>query len=152
MTKYGRAVLPFDWPRERLDRAPGSRRKPVDCVAGILLNDRKFLVEKRRDNDDADPGFIEIPGGHLEDGETLDGALWREMNEELGIEVEKARPIGSSLYTATNDEQGRIHYFHVEKWVGQILSTEAERVYWESDISNLSIIPDRKAVRKVLNI
>jgi 8-oxo-dGTP diphosphatase len=115
-----------------------------------LLKRRKFLVEKRRDDKEVDPGYIEIPGGHVEKDETLEEALRREMNEELGINVEKAKLVERSLYTATNGERGRIHYFHVAKWNGRIVSNEAERVYWESKVSNLTITPDRKAVRKIL--
>jgi 8-oxo-dGTP diphosphatase len=76
-------------------------------------------VEKRSDNDEADPGFIEIPGGHLNRGETVKDALRRELKEELGINIEKARPVGTGLYTATNGERGRIHYSHVQKWNGR---------------------------------
>ena len=106
------------------------------------------MVEKRRDDEDADPGYVEIPGGHVNKGETLEDALRREMKEELGIDVEKAVLVEKGLYTATNGERGRIHYFHIEKWKGKIVSNEAERVYWESDVSNLSIPPDRRAVRR----
>ena len=70
--------------------------------------------------------------------------------EELGIKVESARMVGKALATATNGEKGRIHYFHIEKWQGRIQSNEAERVYWESDISKLSIIPDQRAIRNLL--
>ena len=111
-----------------------------------------FLVEKRRDDDEADPGYIEIPGGHLEPGESLENALRREMKEELGIEVESARLVHKSLARATNGERQRIHYFHVEKWRGKVESKEAERVYWESEVSNLSIHPDRIAVRRTLGL
>ena len=75
----------------------------------------------------------------------------REMKEELGINVKKAKLVQKSLYTASNGERQRIHYFHVKKWNGRIKSTEAERVYWESKISNLGVIPDRRAVRKILS-
>lgn len=133
---------------------PGSGRarsgKIASVVAGILMKGRMFLVEKRRDDDEADPGYVEIPGGHLDPGETLEKALRREMKEELGIEVERARLVQKSLARATNGERQRIHYFHVEKWRGKIESKEAERVYWESEVSNLSIIPDRRAVRRIL--
>jgi 8-oxo-dGTP diphosphatase len=121
-------------------------------VDGILMIRGKFLVEKRREDDDADPGFIEIPGGHVDKGETLVEALKREMKEEIGTNIEEAKLVQRSLYTATNGERQRIHYFHVEKWSGRIVSREAERVYWESKISNLSIPPDRRAIRRILRV
>lgn len=121
-------------------------------VDGILMIRGKFLVEKRREDDDADPGFIEIPGGHVDKGETLEEALKREMKEEIGTNIEEAKLVQRSVYTATNGERQRIHYFHVEKWSGRIVSREAERVYWESKISNLSIPPDRRAIRRILRV
>lgn len=127
------------------------RRKIEDLVAGILLNHGRFLVEKRRLDKEADPGYVEIPGGHVEPGETFEVALKREMKEELGIGVERVKFVQKGFATATNGERGRIHYFHIEKWTGRIVSNEAERVYWESDISNLSIVPDRRAIRSLLS-
>ena len=128
------------------------RRIAANVVAGILTEGRTFLVEKRRANDEADPGYVEIPGGHVDSNETLEDALRREMREELGIEVERARLVQKSIATATNGERQRIHYFYVEKWNGRIESNEAERVYWESEVSNLSIHPDRIAVRRILGL
>lgn len=119
-------------------------------VAGILLQNGKFLVEKRRLDKKADPGYVEIPGGHVEPGETLEATLRREMKEELGINVLKEKFLRSSLATASNGERGRIHYFLVEEWKGKIVSNEAEKVYWESEISNLSIRPDRNMIRAIL--
>ena len=152
MTKAGLDVLPAEWTNENVQKDQAHRRTIADCVDGILVDKRKFLVEKRRDDDDADPGLIEIPGGHVDAGETFEDALRREMKEELGIDVERAKLVQKSLYTASNGERQRIHYFHVEKWNGRIRATEAERVYWESEISNLSTIPDRRAVGKVLTV
>ena len=135
--------------RRLVESSPGKRRIE-NLVAGILLDKERFLVEKRRLDKEADPGYIEIPGGHVERGETFEEALRREMKEELGIHVEKARMIGKALTTATNGERGRIHYFHIEKWQGRIRSSEAERVYWESDVSKLSISPDQRLIRNLL--
>ena len=122
----------------------------ANVVAGILTKDGKFLVEKRRDDDDADPGYVEIPGGHVREGESLENALRREMKEELGIEVERMKLVSESLATATNGEKQRIHYFHVERWTGIIKSKEAEKVYWESQVSGLSVAPDRAAIESLL--
>jgi len=127
-------------------------RKPVaECVSGVLISDRAVLVEKRRADDDSDPGLILLPGGHVEPGESLERALKREMLEELGIRVEKITPIRVRYYTASNGERQRIHYLHIKDWKGKIRSNEAESVYWESDIAHLSDKLERKIVLKLLS-
>ena len=122
----------------------------VDTVAGILVRRGMVLVEKRRRDDPSDPGLVVVPGGHVKKGESLEKALKREMREELGIKVEKTSLVVKRLYTASNDERQRIHYFHVEKWKGRIRSREAERVYWESRISRLSDVREQKIVGNLL--
>jgi len=127
-------------------------RKPVaECVSGVLISDCSVLVEKRRADDDADPGLVLLPGGHVEVGESLDRALKRERREELGIRVERVAPIRVRYYTASNGERQRIHYFRIKDWKGRIKSNEAESVYWESDISHLSDSIERKIVLKLLS-
>jgi 8-oxo-dGTP diphosphatase len=126
------------------------RSKAAECVSGVLLMNGAVLVEKRRADDDADPGRVLLPGGHVEPGESLQQALRREMKEELGIRVEKATPIRVRYYTASNGERQRIHYFHVKDWRGKIVSNEAERVLWESDAKNLSDTEERKIVTGLL--
>ena len=127
------------------------RERAAECVSGVLIDDGAVLVEKRRADDDADPGLVLLPGGHVEVGESLDRALKREMREELGIRVEKITPIRVRYYTASNGERQRIHYLHIRDWKGKIRSNEAESVYWESDISNLSDTIERKIVLKLLS-
>ena len=73
------------------------------------------------------------------------------MREELGIRVEKTTPLLVRLYTASNGERQRIHYFHVKGWRGRIRSREAETVYWESKINNLSDVIERRIVLKLLS-
>jgi len=51
------------------------------CVVGVFLRaDRKILVAKRVDN-----GAWQFPQGGIEEGETSVEALYREMEEELGV-------------------------------------------------------------------
>jgi 8-oxo-dGTP pyrophosphatase MutT (NUDIX family) len=57
----------------------GLLMETAKIVDGILLRDGKFLVEKRRMDEDIDPGLLCIPGGHVDPGETLEDALKREM-------------------------------------------------------------------------
>jgi|SRR6266705_2324114 len=102
----------------------------VDTVAGVLLRNGRVLVEERRTDDSADPGLIVVPGGHVELGETLEAGLRREMWEELGVRISRMRLVVKRLYTASDGERQRIHYFHVTSWKGRIRAREAERVFW----------------------
>src|SRR5437660_3518973 len=127
-------------------------RKPVrECVSGVLISDCLVLVRERRVDDDADPGLVLLPGGHVEVGESLNQGLKREMPEDLGVRVEKAAPIRVRYYTASNGERQRIHYFRIKDWKGKIRSNEAESVYWEAEINHLSDVIERKIVLKLLS-
>src|ERR1700733_8004435 len=57
-------------------------------VTGVLIEDGRILLL----NQDTDTGRSwSLPGGKVEEGETLAAALVREMHEETGLEVEPGR-------------------------------------------------------------
>ncbi|MBU3897212.1 MAG: NUDIX domain-containing protein [Nanoarchaeota archaeon] len=123
-----------------------------DCVhitTAIILKGDKFLVEKRRSDDEVGPGIVCFPGGHLDSNETLEECIIREMREELGIIIKNPKFIHSDIWTTSNGEKAKLHYFIVNKFEGKIKSTEASEVYWESDINKLSTEIDKEAPRKL---
>jgi len=120
----------------------------VDTVAGILVRKGRVLVEERR-ADDTSPGLVVVPGGHVNHGESLKTALGRELREELGIRVETTKPVLDRLYTASDGEKQRIHYYHVSEWKGRIRAREAERVFW-ARIAELSDPREQKIVRNLM--
>jgi 8-oxo-dGTP diphosphatase len=82
-------------------------------TAAILARDGKILIARRPDTDTLANKW-EFPGGKVEDGETPEVCLARELKEELGIEVRVGIFLGESLY----------HYEH-----GSIRLL-AYRTYW----------------------
>ena len=59
----------------------------VHVAVGVILDgDRNILITRRR-SDSHQGGLWEFPGGKVEHGESLTGALARELQEELGIEI-----------------------------------------------------------------
>jgi len=62
---------------------------------GALVRGGRVLLVHRRADKHAFPDRWDLPGGVVEDGETLLAALVRELREELGVEVSTAtaRPL-----------------------------------------------------------
>lgn len=62
--------------------------QPVHVAIAILYQEDKFLMQLR-DNIPGIlyPGYWGLFGGHLEDGETPDAAIQRELMEEIGYTI-----------------------------------------------------------------
>lgn len=56
-------------------------------VVGAIIEKGSKVFAARRNPERSAGGLWEFPGGKLEPGETPEGALKRELREELGIEV-----------------------------------------------------------------
>jgi mutator protein MutT len=66
-------------------------------TAALIIQDDRVLIAQRA----APPslkGFWEFPGGKLEDGESLEECLIREIREELEVEISISRWYGESIY------------------------------------------------------
>jgi 8-oxo-dGTP diphosphatase len=72
----------------------------IRLVAAVIERDGHYLITQRRSTAVL-PGLWEFPGGRVEEGESDEEALRRELHERLGTEVEvKARMAH------------RIHHYH----------------------------------------
>ncbi len=109
-------------------------------VAVAVISDRgdNILVSQRPD-DAHQGGLWEFPGGKLEPGETRLQALQRECHEELGIQVEQARP----LIQITHDYPDRrilLDVWKVTAYSGVPQGREGQPVRWISR-SALAALP-----------
>lgn len=59
-------------------------------VAGVVVRDDGRVLAIRR----ADNGQVQIPGGILEEAETIEAGLAREVREETGLQVRIEAPTG----------------------------------------------------------
>lgn len=71
--------------------------KPIKVVCGIIWKDQKVFIAKRK-LEKSQGGLWEFPGGKLEEHETPDTALIRELSEELGMQVYITQFFGSRIH------------------------------------------------------
>ena len=67
-------------------------------IACIDYRDGKIFIAKRQMTGDMG-GRWEFPGGKIEDGEDLETAVIREMQEEFGVTVSVGRKITTGTFT-----------------------------------------------------
>ena len=88
-------------------------------AAGILLSDKKVLLGRRLGNLKFYPGVWDIVGGHVEDGETTEQTLLRELREELGVTPTHFTPITVLHFSdASTSEDYECHIYLVTDWSG----------------------------------
>jgi 8-oxo-dGTP diphosphatase len=105
--------------------------RPVTEVAvGMLIApDGAFLLTSRPEGK-VYAGYWEFPGGKLEAGETVEQALRRELQEEIGITIGAAHPWRQKLVDYPH-ALVRLHFCKVFDWTGDLHMHEGQQCRWE---------------------
>lgn len=99
--------------------------KIVEVVAAVIRKDNKILATQRGYGEFK--GGWEFPGGKLEDGETREQALVREIKEELNADIK----VVDHIYTVNYDYST----FHLimHTYFCELLSDHMELVYHDDE-------------------
>jgi 8-oxo-dGTP diphosphatase len=103
----------------------------VEVAAAVIQRpDGAFLLAQRPAGK-VYANYWEFPGGKIEPGEPAEHALARELQEELGIEVERAYPWLTRVY-AYPHATVRLNFFRVTRWRGEPHPREDQAIAWQS--------------------
>jgi|TARA_X000000368_G_C22633270_1_gene537647 8-oxo-dGTP diphosphatase len=100
----------------------------IHVAVGLVLdNDRVFVAQ--RDQNAHQGGLWEFPGGKVDAGETVEAALSRELNEELGIFVDYAEPVMQIKHDYT-DKIVLLDVWQIARYRGEPSGCEGQPVKW----------------------
>lgn len=111
---------------------PEAPNLPIVLVAAAaLINEKTEILLARRPEGKAMAGLWEFPGGKVENGETPEFALMRELEEELGIETRPTcfHPIAFASHTY-KDFHLLMPLFAIRMWKGEIKPKEHQAIEW----------------------
>jgi len=103
----------------------------TDIVNAVLIRGGEVLLVRRSAQRTAYPKCWSFPGGHVEAGETLEQALAREMDEEIGVRPLRAAPL--RLLPDPVHPVVSYHLFAVGDWSGgepRLIGPEHSKLAW----------------------
>jgi 8-oxo-dGTP diphosphatase len=121
------AVLVVDAGRAR----EGQLDRPVIEVAvGVLIDAMGAFLLTSRPPGKVYAGYWEFPGGKLEAEETVEQALRRELQEEIGVIIGVVQPWRHALVDYPH-ALVRLHFCKVFDWTGELQMRENQSCCWE---------------------
>jgi mutator protein MutT len=106
-----------------------TEQKRVNAAIAIVVRDDGKILLCQRKSDDHLGGYWEFPGGKVEDGETLEQALARELLEEVDIEARPLRPLATIDHDYTN-VLVRLHPFLCQHVAREPRLLECQKAIW----------------------
>lgn len=93
-------------------------------VVGVLTRPGQVLMVHRRADRGWYPDVWDFPGGHVEDGETAQDALRRELVEEIGVHARGSLAVLARWVLPGAGED--ISFLHVASWSGDPVNLAPE--------------------------
>jgi len=125
------------------------KKYPNVAVAIILRYRDRILILKHKN------GALKFPGGKMEWGESILGALYRELKEELNYSLKKEPELFSVFNYISKDKKLHdvfIDYIYPLAKKPKLSSPEKLEILWltKKEILTQGIIKDKKLLDKVL--
>lgn len=118
-------VVDADRAREGLTDRP-----VIEVAVGVLIDTSGAFLLTSRPSGKVYADFWEFPGGKLEAGETVEQALRRELQEEIGLTIGPAQSWHDKLVDYPH-ALVRLHFCKVFEWTGELQMREGQRFRWE---------------------
>ena len=113
-----------------MSAAMAASRSHTEVAVGILIDPQGQLLLSTRPEGKPYAGYWEFPGGKIEAGESVEEALRRELQEELGITIDAVQ-----VWRVTEHDYPhalvRLHWCKVFAWQGDFEMREGQAMCWQ---------------------
>lgn len=113
----------------------------------VIWNEQRILIDRRK-AEGLLGGLWEFPGGKVEPGETIEQCIKREIQEELGIEIEVGEHLITVDHTYTHFRV-TLNVHHCRHLSGEPQAIECDEIRWVT-INELPNFPFPKANLKII--
>ena len=113
-------------------------------VAAALTNEVGEILLQKRPEGRQMGGLWEFPGGKIEEDESPESALVRELKEELGVDVDPSNLIPLTFASARNGDRNMVLLlFRCTQWIGEPVALDSPELKWRlpADMDSLSMPP-----------
>ena len=124
-----------------VDGGSSAARPPVDVAVGVLIDPEGRFLLTSRPVGKAYAGYWEFPGGKVEPGESIEQALRRELQEEIGVTIASAEPWKVEMFDYPH-ALVRLHFCRVHRWSGGFEMREGQQMAWETlPVQSAPVLP-----------
>ena len=100
-----------------------------------LVNERNEVLISLRKNKEEYDGFWEYPGGKVEENETLEQAIKREIKEEINLEISENCIAPLTFAVDQHEGSETILFLYIcRKWEGSVTSLLDQEIKWVKPI------------------
>ena len=121
-----------------------------DVVVCILVKKNKVLISTRP-YPKIFHGYYEFPGGKVLSGEFFIESLYRELKEELDLEIDLRKLIFLTNYSI-KIRKINLYFFYCTSWRGKIRAREGQEFKWVkiSDLKKHNLLRSNKKILKFI--
>lgn len=133
-----------------LPRPGGADRPLTEVAVGVLIRPDGCFLLTSRPKGKVYAGCWEFPGGKLEAGETVEQALRRELQEEIGLSI-GAATLWKTEVVDYPHALVRLNFCKVFDWTGDLHMHEGQEFAWQHlPVSVAPVLPGTVPVLKWL--